>query len=288
MAELNDWTCEYNGLVMGEPDSAVSIVAVDGLLTLPEIRSSDLTLVQRHGLFAGDDYMNGRTVTVTLEVYGSTREEFTQALVNLQAAFMPGEVEKPLRFRFPGVAADQTGYVMARPRKRSAPLDLNFANMVCNVVVELYATSPYVYGDAPRETVVRSYEREADMSGLTFPAAVPWQVRGSGAPPADPITWLTQSGSVAARPQVVITGGASPTLWDDSTGWYFSVDWDGDIVIDSAGQTVKTTQGDDITGLVKTGSIWPEYGPGLHRLRLTSRDEFTSARAVISWVERWV
>jgi hypothetical protein len=85
MAELNDWTCEYNGLVMGEPDSAVSIVAVDGLLTLPEIRSSDLTLVQRHGLYAGDDYMNGRTVTVTLEVYGSTREEFTQALVNLRS-----------------------------------------------------------------------------------------------------------------------------------------------------------------------------------------------------------
>ncbi|MEV6419656.1 hypothetical protein [Streptomyces sp. NPDC051662] len=288
MAELNDWTCEYNGLVMGEPDSAVSIVAVDGLLTLPEIRSSDLTLVQRHGLFAGDDYMNGRTLTVTLEVYGSTREEFTQALVNLQAAFMPGDIEKPLRFRFPGVAADQTGYVMARPRKRSAPLDLNFANMVCNVVVELYSTSPYVYGDAPRETVVRSYEREADMSGLTFPAAVPWQVRGSGVAPADPITWLTQYGSVVARPLVSITAGASPTLWDDSTGWYFAVDYDGDIVIDSAQEIVTTAQGDDITGLVKAGSIWPEYGPGLHRLRLTSRDEFTSARAVITWSERWV
>jgi hypothetical protein len=104
--------------------------------------------------------------------------------------------------------------------------------MVCNVVVELYATSPYVYGDAPRETVVRSYEREADMSGLTFPAAVPWLVQGSGEAPADPITWLTQFGSVAARPQVVITAGASPTLWDDSTGQFFSVDWDGDIVID--------------------------------------------------------
>lgn len=288
MAELSDWTCEYNGLVMGEPDSAVSIVQVDGLLELPEIRSSDLTLVQRNGLYAGDDYMNGRTVTVTLEVYGSTREEFTQALVNLQAAFMPGNVEKPFRFRFPGVAADQTGYVMCRPRKRSAPLDLNFANMVCNVVVELYATSPYIYGDAPRESVVRSFEREQDASGLTFPDAVPWLVQGSGAPPPDPITWLTQYGSVAARPQVVITAGASPTLWDDTTGWFFAVDYDGDFVVDSAGQTVTAATGEDITGLVKVGSVWPEYGPGLHRLRLTSRDEFTSARAVITWVDRWV
>lgn len=125
VAELSDWTCEFNGLVMGEPDSAISIVGVDGLLSLPDVRTSDLTLVQRNGLWAGRDYLNGRTVTLTLEVYGNTREEFTEALNALQAAFTPGIDESPFRFRFPGAAADQTAYVMARVRKRSAPLDLN-------------------------------------------------------------------------------------------------------------------------------------------------------------------
>jgi hypothetical protein len=288
MTELEDWTCSYNGLVMGEPDSAISIVQVDGLLSLPEVRSSDLTLVQRHGLFAGDDYMNGRTVTLTLEVYGSTREEFTQALNDVQAAFIPGNPEAAFSFRFPGVAADQTAYLMARPRKRSAPLDLNFAYGVCNVVVELYATSPYMYGDAAREAAVRSLKRDQVPSGMVVPTTVPFTVTGVGSPPADPVTWLTQWGSIPARPTIVFTDAASPVLWDDTTGQRFAVAFSGNFTVDSANEIVTASNGDDITGLVRVGSVWPEFGPGMHRLRLTSSDEYTAARAVLSWVDRWV
>ena len=288
MAELEDWTCEFNGLVMGVPDSAISIVAVDGLLTLPEVRSSDLTLLQRHGLFAGDDYMNGRTVTLTLEVYGSTREEFTQALNDVQAAFIPGAPEAMFSFKFPGVAADQSAYVMARPRKRSAPLDLNFAYGVCNVVVELYATSPYMLGSAARESVVKSFARTDEPGGLVVPYTVPYTVQGNGAPPADPVTWLTQWGSIPARPLITITDAASPVLWDDTTGQRFALDYDGPVTIDSTNEVVTTADGSVINGLIRDGSVWPEYGPGTHRMRLTSRDEYTAARAVLSWVDRWV
>lgn len=288
MVELSDWTCEFNGLVMGVPDSAISIVGVDGLLSLPEVRSSDLTLVQRNGLWAGRDYMNGRTVTLTLEVYGSTREEFTDALNALQAAFVPGVDESPFRFRFPGVAADQTAYIMARVRKRSAPLDLNFAYLTCNMMLELYATSPYMVGDVQRSQTVRSYRRDKVPTGLVLPAVVPWQIEGQGPAPADPVTRFTQYGSIAARPVVVITDGASPVLIDDVTGERFGVDYDGAVIIDSAAMTVTNRQGGDVSGFIMAGSTWPEYGPGDHRLRLRSRDEYTAATAAITWSDRWV
>lgn len=288
MAELDDWTCEFKGLVMGVPDSAVSIVGVDGLLSLPDVRTSDLTLVQRHGLWPGVDYLNGRTVTLTLEVYGSTREEFTEALNALQAAFLPGVEESPFRFRFPGAAADQTAYVMARVRKRSAPLDLNFAYLTCNMVIELFATSPYIVGDAPRTETVRSFKREKAPTGLVIPATVPWQVEGQGEQPADPITRFTQFGSVPALPVVEIRDAAYPTLIDDVTGKFFSVDYAGTILVDSAAQTVTNAEGGDVTGLISVGSDWPELGPGEHRLRLRSRDEYTAATAVLTWSDRWV
>ncbi|QAX94713.1 minor tail protein [Streptomyces phage Lilbooboo] len=288
MAQLSDWTCEFNGLVMGEPDSAISIVGVDGLLTLPEVRSSDLTLVQRNGLWPGRDYLNGRTVTLTLEVYGSTREEFTDALNALQAAFVAGVDESAFRFRFPGAAADQTAYVMARTRKRSAPLDLNFAYLTCNMVVELFSTSPYIIGDAPRTQTVRSLKREKVPSGFVPPATVPWQIEAQGTTPADPVTRFTQYGSVAARPLITITDAASPTLIDDVTGQFFSVDYDGTVVIDSAAQTITNAQGGDVSGFITVGSVWPEFGPGEHRLRLRSRDEYTSATASLTWSDRWV
>ncbi|MFE2245248.1 phage tail family protein [Streptomyces lavendulae] len=267
MAELQDWTCEYNGLVMGEPDSAVSIVHVDGLLTLPDVRSSDLTLVQRHGLYAGDDYMNGRTVTLTLEVYGSTRQEFTAALNAVQAAFMPAESEKPLRFRFPGVTADRTGFVMVRPRKRSAPLDLNFANMVCNVVVELYATSPYM---------------EADALTALPSLASPW----SGSNPK--LRFVIDS-NVSVRPVVTVSNVKNVVLTDEITGLYFGLLYAGTtVVIDSAAETVVTGTGVHIEDKITSGSTWPEFKFGEHRLKLTSEAVTGPSTAVATFRDRWV
>jgi hypothetical protein len=258
---------------MGEPDSPISIVAVDGLLSAPEIRSSDLVLVQRDGLWPGKDYLNGRTTTLTLEVYAETREEFTEALNALQAAFQPCLDELPYRFRFPGVAGDQTAYSMARVRRRSAPLDLNFAYRTCMMVVELYATSPFIIGDEPRAIPVRSMVRDPEAPD---------------GPAYSPVSRFTQYGSFNARPAVEIHGAVSPTLIDDVTGEFFGVNYTGTVLVDSAAQTVTDGSGASITGLIKVGSTWPELAPGEHRLRLLSTDEFTQATAAVSWVDRWV
>ncbi|MFD7257818.1 hypothetical protein [Streptomyces sp. NPDC059874] len=267
MAELADWTCSFNGLVMGEPDSAISIVAVDGLLTLPDVRSSDLTLVQRHGLYAGDDYMNGRTVTLTLEVYGSSREEFTAALNAVQAAFLPAEAEKPLTFRFPGATADRTAFVMVRPRKRSAPLDLNFANMVCNVMVELYATSPYMEAD--------------DLTTLPTLAS-PF----SGTSPK--LNFAVDS-NVPVLPLITISNVKNVRLTDEITGQYFGVVYTGPtVIIDSVKQEVLSAPGEGMPGAITPGSTWPEWGFGAHRLALYSETTTAPSTALIEFRDRWV
>ncbi|WP_411144973.1 hypothetical protein [Streptomyces sp. x-80] len=284
---MDDWTCEFNGLVVGAPDSAISIVAVDGLLSTPDVRTADLALVQRHGLWAGDDYLGGRTVTLTLEIYG-TREEFTRALTQVQAAFLPATPERPFRFRFPGAAGDRTAVIKARTRKRSGPLDLNFAHRVCNVVVELFATDPTIYGQGARTVTVRSSVRPPLDGGLTFPVSVPFTIKGSSAPPPDPISRFTQWGSVAARPVIEFRDAKNPVLRDDTTGRWFGVRFDGACTVDSAAQLVTRTDGTDITGLVMTGSTWPEYASGDHRLRMRHDNEFSAAAAELAWIDEWV
>ncbi|MER5258532.1 hypothetical protein [Streptomyces sp. NPDC002855] len=264
MAELDDWTCEYGGLVMGRPDSAISLVAVDGLLSLPDIRSADLTLVQRHGLYPGDDYMSGRTLTLTLEVYGRTREEFTAALSDVYAAFQPAERERPLRFRFPGVAGDRTGFVNVRPRKRSAPLDLNFMHHVCNVAVELAATDPHIYGDALR----------------TYTLSSPWE--GS-----DPKLRIRQAGSVPALPVIRLDNASNSVLTDEITGQYFGLTYGGNVTIDATAQTVVSDAGNHFEDRITPGSVWPEYGFGDHRLTLSSGAQTRPTTATITWRDRW-
>ncbi|MFC9651459.1 hypothetical protein [Streptomyces sp. NPDC056937] len=264
MAELDDWTCEFNGLVMGRPDSAISIVSVDGLLSLPDVRTADLALVQRHGLYPGDDYMNGRAVTMTLEVYGNTREEFTEALSAVQAAFRPAQPEKPLRFRFPGIGGDVTAFVNVRTRKRSAPLDLNFAYRVCNVAVELFATDPYIYGDA---LVTRSL---ASPFGGT-----------------DPKLRFTSLGSAPAFPVIRLDNAKNIKLTDEITGEFFGFTFGGAAVIDSAAQTVKSDSGTDLSARITAGSTWPEYEFGDHRLSLYSEATTRATVADFTWRNRW-
>lgn len=267
MAELEDWTAEYAGLVMGEPDSAISIVAVDGLVSLPDVRSSDLTLVQQHGLYPGDDYMNGRAVTLTLEVYGATDEEFAQALSLVYAAFAPAGPERPLRFRFPGLAAGATAFVNARPRKRSGPIDLNFAHRVCNIVVELFATDPHIYGDA--------------LVSLTLSS--PWQ--GS-----TPKLRFTQAGSVPALPVITLDNAKDCVLTDEITGDFFGMNpLAGGLTINSPAQRVTGTDtGTLFNDRITPGSVWPEYAFGEHRLSLTSGATTRATTAVFSWRNRWV
>ncbi|MFE7660572.1 phage tail family protein [Streptomyces celluloflavus] len=267
MAELNDWTAEYAGLVMGEPDSAVSIVAVDGLVSLPDVRSSDLTLVQQHGLYPGDDYMNGRTVTLTLEVYGATDAEFAQELGRVFAAFTVGGPESPLRFRFPGLAAGATAFVNARPRKRSGPVDLNFAHRVCNVVIELFATDPHIYADA--------------LTTLTLSS--PWQ--GS-----TPKLRFTSPGSVPAFPVITLDNAKDCVLTDEITGQFFGMNpLAGGLTINSPAQRLTATDtGTLFNERISPGSVWPEYGFGEHRLSLTSGATTRATTAVFSWRNRWV
>ncbi|OKH99998.1 hypothetical protein A6A06_23550 [Streptomyces sp. CB02923] len=266
MAELGDWTCEYNGLLIGAPDSATSLVSVDGLLSLPDVRSADLALVQRHGLYPGDDYMGGRAVTLTLEVYGRTREEFTTALNGVYAAFGVADKEKPLRFRFPGVAGDRTAFVNARPRKRAGPLDLNFAYRVCNIVVELFATDPYLYGDALETKRLSS----------------PWEG-------AEPRLWFKQVGSVPALPVIKLTGSRDCVLRDEVTGNYFGMaNVAGDITIDAERRTLTATGGGpSLTDKITPGSEWPEFAFGDHRLTLASAAVGGPTTAEITWRNRW-
>lgn len=259
MAELDDWTCEYGGLVIGVPDSAVSLAQVDGLLSLPEIRTSDLTLIQQHGLRPGDDYLGGRSVTLTLEVYDSDRDAYAKALNQVFAAFRPARPESPLRFRFPGLTADRTAYVMARPRNRGGTLDLAFAYGVATFTVELVATDPHLYGDQLRTARVTSAE----------PSLV------------------TQWGAVPARPVVAVTGARNPVLTNSSTGDHFGLTYTGAFTIDSAAERVTSDTGADLSGLITAGSVWPELSAGEHRLVLATADP-APATAVLTWRDAWV
>jgi hypothetical protein len=165
-----DWQAEFRGLALGD-GSPYDLVAVSGLLDLPEVRAADRALLRRHGLLPGDDFLGGRAVAVTLEVQEDDPAAFGRALDDLLAAFRVGPSEEPFVFQFPGVAGGGRRLLHARTRKRSAPLDLSFLYGTARVEVELFATDPRIY-DATERTSASTLPSAGGgwNFDLTFPA----------------------------------------------------------------------------------------------------------------------
>jgi hypothetical protein len=152
---LNDWSLSYGPLTIGDPETfpAVTFKNLD-VMSMPEIRTNDITLIQRDGLWAGNDYIGGRSISLSLEVHADTDDEFSSAVNLVCQAFSPGvDGETPFQFKMPGLCNGREVYVNARTRKRSSPLDASFAARYCAFEVELFATDPVVY--ASEESVVR-------------------------------------------------------------------------------------------------------------------------------------
>ncbi|MFI2242379.1 hypothetical protein [Streptomyces chrestomyceticus] len=184
-----DWSFSFGGLTVG--DSPAIMYSNLDLVSLPDVRSNDLALIQRDGLWPGDDYYGGRTVNISLRIQGRDAEEFSHAVNSVQAAFRLGaNGETPFAFRIPGLCNGRTAYFNARTRRRSSPLDMAFARLYCAFEIELFATDPFIYASEETSVTVRK--------GTTARVMV--------------------AGSREVKPTVTYTGLTSPKLTDSITG----------------------------------------------------------------------
>lgn len=190
-----DWTISYGPLTIGDASlPAVNFTNLD-VLSMPEIRSSDIALIQRDGLWAGDDYLGARTLSLSLEVQGRDVGEFSAANNLIQRAFSPGvSGESPFSFRIPGLANGREAYINARTRRRSAPLDSSFARLYCAYEIELLATDPVIYA--------------VDETAITI---------RNGAPTGPP-TRIVVEGSRTAATKITFSGMTNPRIVNAVTG----------------------------------------------------------------------
>ncbi len=187
-----DWTLAYGPITIGDAETlpAVNFTNFDPL-SMPDIRTNDVTLIQRDGLWAGDDYLGGRTVNLSLEVQAVDTEEFSAAVNLIMRAFSPGvSGEAPLSFKIPGLCNGREAYVNVRTRRRSNPLAADFARLSCAFEIEMFATDPIVYA--------------AEETAIILRKGVPARV------PVD--------GSRSVTPAVTFSNAASPQLLDAMTG----------------------------------------------------------------------
>ncbi|WP_370942598.1 hypothetical protein AB5J62_26300 [Amycolatopsis sp. cg5] len=291
-----EWMIEYRGLVIGAPDSALSLAAVDGLLDIPGMRTSDRAALSRHGDVSGTDYLGARTVSLTIEVYGRDAAEFSAALDAVTAAFAPAAPDAPLVFRFPGIAGGGVRFVSARVRKRGIPVNVEYSNYLAMVTVELYCASPLIVDPILLDAGTPLADPNAAGGGIKPPFRFPLKF----GPPRNVagVVRVLNAGTAVSYPKFIIRGPVvDPQIINLRTGQSLTFrytllrgEW---LDIDTYTHEVLLNGTAPRFLTPGPGNVWLTCAPGLTEFgfrgfRVDSGPAGDGAELVCEWTSSWV
>ncbi|MFI8263684.1 phage distal tail protein [Streptomyces sp. NPDC085665] len=277
------WTMEYGGLLLGGP-SAIVLHEPSGLIDSPEVRTSDRTLLQRHGASAGTDYLGARVVQL-----GFTVLDDPGALADVLRVFQPGGGDQVLRFAVPGLAGDR-GRLTARVRKRSAPVGSVFAAGAARFDVELWAADPVLYAD--QQSTARVVPLAPRGSVPVFPLRFPFGFMKAGAVYVSPPEDIAVDGNTATWPTYTIKGPVvNPSIINRTTGERITVQITVPtaevLTIDTRARTVLLN-GASRYGALTSDSVWFPFRPGVARLEFDDLLGDKARGADVRWRSAWL
>lgn len=161
-----DWQIEFNDLLTGDLTD-YDLRLIEGVGGMAAIRTADQKLQRRHGLHPGDDFLDGRTITLEYDVTNADHAARVLLLDALFAAFKPGEDELPLVFQIPSIAGGGKRRINCRPRRRAMPIDLQFLYSISEITLQLESTDPRIFDNTESTDMV---SLPTAGGGLNFPS----------------------------------------------------------------------------------------------------------------------
>ena len=280
-----DWEMEYQGFAFGG-DSDYAIAQIQGLADLPAITNGDRSRLLRHGLHPGDDFLQGRTVVMAIEVYGADSDELETNIQSLYTALRPAQDEAALVMQIPGLANGAKFLIWARPRRRSAPINREWFYNIPVMQVEWAATDPRLYALTESSTII---SLPTTSGGLTF-SVTPNLTFGSVSTGGE--ADLSNAGTFQTGPVVKITGPVTdPSLENVTTGktWdYTGTIASGDyLLVDMEDRTVLLNgTASRYSNLTASSEFW-DLEPGTNTIQFRAA-AYTASTATVTWRSAWV
>ena len=244
---LPNYGFSYGGVTCG-PGTEYRINSIDGLRSMPELRTSDYARLKHHGAYSGVDVLEGRVVTIALTVIGTSQADLDASLTAIEGATVPLLTgASPLSFQLPGEVAKRLN---ARARKRAVSIvptyNLNWAQMT----LEFFCPDPRIYSDALHT--------------------------GSGT--------VTNAGNFETRPVITVTGATTLSNANDNGN---SIVVAGSTVggvpnpciIDLENRTVVDGGGANRFDVIQPATTWFAMVPGSNAI---------SGGGTISWRDSWI
>ena len=275
-----DWQLEYAGQLLGSGTN-IELVTIDGL-GLADVRTADVPRPRDHGLIRGGDFLGGRTVTIEMEVSGSSAAEMEESLRALQLLNTSiGLTEQPLVFMLPGQVKRR---INARVRNRAVSVDIRYAvGPLASATVQFFSSDPRIYANAQSSA---NFSLPSSSGGLGWPLGWPvgWGSATSGA------QICTNNGTFQTQPLVTFTGPlTAPSIQNVTSGETWRCTYDlqsGDtLVVDFDQRTVLLNGTASRYSYVSSSSVWWELAPGSSNVMIGANAG--SGSASMTWYDAW-
>lgn len=164
---MSDYQYEFRGLVFGSQTSYIT-ETVEGLFSLPDVRTNDQEKQDGHGSHAGVDLLSGRRIIFEIVITGAPGTDIwnklRQANTTFQSSKNSGIVEYSLFAQRPGRAKV---FVLCRSRRCSFLSSYEAAHGLARGAVEFFASDPRVYEDVLRSSAMTVTQGNTAAPGAT-------------------------------------------------------------------------------------------------------------------------
>lgn len=271
-------------LTVGDGTSGFGLAELDGVWSLPDVRSSAADLVGRHGAVASGSLSGARVVTLDVTA-APTETETLQALIAAMGRTLTVGVWVRLDLALAEWGGEPRSTVaLVRKRDAAALTPALRATGIARYRLELYCPDPRWYA-TPVASVVPG--GAVVVAGRTYPKTYPYTY-GAGTSPA--LVTVTNDGDISTPWSIAIPGPcANPTVVDTGTGQRLeiagTVPEGSTLLLDTATRTVSL-DGQPRYQWLTPGSVWWELPPGDSELRFTATS--THVGATISAASAWL
>jgi len=280
------YSFSFNGLTFGGAGSPYQIQSVDGLEGLPQLRTQDDNRGYSDGMFSGQDFLAGRTITITFNTFATAGGNSAQTNFNLiQAKLLPQQSgTTPLYFILPP-SGEQ--FANARVRGLRTTVDANYSYGYITSQVEFFCPDPKYY-DSTLQTASmvvsnplgRTYDRVYNLVYGSGSYATTTSILNNG--------WATTYPTITIVGPITnpIIGSTTQNAFLQFTGTYTNTD---SLVIDLQNKLV-TLNGASARNLLSSGT-WFSAPSGTSQFYLTGAAGSTlvgTTTAGVSWYSAYI
>jgi hypothetical protein len=200
----------FDGFAFGGEGSPYQILSVDGLEGVPGIRSQDDNRGFSDGMFSGQDFFSGRTISIIFNTFGNASGSAMANFNAIQAVLLPQTTGTSELFFY--LPPSTTQYVNARVRGLRTTVDPNYTYGYIVSQVDFFCPDPRYY-NYNEQTATMAYSAPTGRIynrtyNLTY---------GGGS--ATLQTTVTNNGWATTYPTILVKGPIiNPVVGNSTTG----------------------------------------------------------------------